>query len=59
MPVSTRKKAIPLQQAINTRACRMLGGVGEGTGEYVGVSLEAGALPACFQVKVILFNSDE
>lgn len=37
----------------------MLGGVGEGTGEHVGVRLEAGALLAWFQVKVILFSSDE
>lgn len=39
--------------------CTMLGGVGEGTGEHVSVRLEAGALLAWFQVKVILFSSDE
>lgn len=37
----------------------MLGGVSEGTGEHVCVRLEADALPAWFQVKIILFNSDE
>lgn len=37
----------------------MLRVVGEGTAEHVGVRLEAGALLAWFQVKVILFNSDE
>lgn len=35
------------------------GRCGWGNREYVGESLEAGASPAWFQVKVILFNSDE